>query len=296
MSMSLLSSDQEDGFIVLDKQLGPTSHQITAWARDCLGLDRLGHGGTLDPEASGVLLLLLGKAMKLTRVVLSHSKTYVAVLRFAGDPSSQLDAVVGRLNGRIYNTPPRVSAVRVQVRTRMISSMRVIESDGRMALLEISAESGTYVRTIARDLGLMLGMRCDLVELRRTRSGQWSDRSAVTLADIADAVSAAKAGDSRGLGRIIHPLDRLLDAMPAAVLRPTAAATVACGAPLMRPGLLASEIECAVGSDVAMCLSDGTVVGIGEWLVEPERLERIARGPVIQPRIILIDPETIRSE
>ena len=69
------------GIIVIDKPAGPNSHQVSAWARDILGVEKLGHGGTLDPFATGVLLLLSGRSMRLTKKVLAHDKTYVAILR-----------------------------------------------------------------------------------------------------------------------------------------------------------------------------------------------------------------------
>jgi len=73
------------GFILLDKPAGPTSHQVAAWARDLFGLERLGHGGTLDPFATGVLPLMAGKAMKVTKKILNHKKSYICVFRFASE-------------------------------------------------------------------------------------------------------------------------------------------------------------------------------------------------------------------
>ena len=75
----------ESGFFLLDKGAGPTSHQVAAWVRDMLQLPRLGHGGTLDPFATGVLPLMAGKAMRLTKQILEHNKTYIAVFRFKND-------------------------------------------------------------------------------------------------------------------------------------------------------------------------------------------------------------------
>ena len=70
----------EGGMVVIDKPAGPNSHQVSAWARDILGVEKLGHGGTLDPFATGVLVLLAGRSMRLTKKVLSHDKTYVLSL------------------------------------------------------------------------------------------------------------------------------------------------------------------------------------------------------------------------
>ncbi|MEC7168615.1 MAG: RNA-guided pseudouridylation complex pseudouridine synthase subunit Cbf5, partial [Candidatus Thermoplasmatota archaeon] len=111
----------ESGFFLLDKGAGPTSHQVAAWVRDMLELPRLGHGGTLDPFATGVLPLMAGKAMRLTKQILEHNKTYIAVFSFKSEVDQEaLSDVMEQLKGRIYNVPPEISAVRVQVRTRKI--------------------------------------------------------------------------------------------------------------------------------------------------------------------------------
>ena len=122
----------ESGFILLDKPAGPTSHQVAAWVRDLFGLERLGHGGTLDPFATGVLPLLAGKSMKVTKKVLTHNKTYIAVFRCSKEPESEALALgMERLTGRVYNVPPEISAVKVQVRTRKIYNFEMIERQGK---------------------------------------------------------------------------------------------------------------------------------------------------------------------
>ena len=96
------------GFILVDKPAGPTSHQLAAWARDLLGLERLGHGGTLDPFATGVLPLMAGRCMKITNKILKHKKCYVAVFRFRQAPDEEaLRQTMAKLTGRIYNVPPK---------------------------------------------------------------------------------------------------------------------------------------------------------------------------------------------
>ena len=142
------------GFILLDKPAGPTSHQFAALVRDLLGLERLGHGGTLDPFATGVLPLMAGKSMKLTKGILKTDKTYIAVLKFAQEINIDLlNDVAEKLTGRIYNVPPEISAVKVQVRTRKIYKFELIENLARQAIDRIVCEAGTYFRTISRDMG-----------------------------------------------------------------------------------------------------------------------------------------------
>ena len=113
----------EAGMIVIDKPQGPNSHQVSAWARDILGLEKLGHGGTLDPFATGVLVLLSGRSMRLAKKVLSHDKTYVGVLRAPNKFDEQaLERAIAQMCGQVYNVPPEISAVKIQVRSRKMQT------------------------------------------------------------------------------------------------------------------------------------------------------------------------------
>mgnify|MGYP006133001523 CR=1 FL=1 len=172
----------ESGFILLDKAPGPSSHQISAWARDMMGLEKLGHGGTLDPFATGLLPLLAGKAMRLTGRILTHDKSYLAILKIGREVErTELDEKMSQLTGKVYNVPPEISAVRVQVRTRKISRFEILDFDGTTILTHIECEAGTYVRTMARDLGLLLDSPVELKELRRPSSGEFSLSQAITM-------------------------------------------------------------------------------------------------------------------
>ena len=109
----------ECGVILIDKPSGPSSHQLAAWARSMLGIKRIGHGGTLDPFATGLLTLLCGRSTKITGELLKKPKSYVAVIRFKQPIFSQeISDLVSKMQGEIYNVPPKESAVKSQVRTR----------------------------------------------------------------------------------------------------------------------------------------------------------------------------------
>ena len=99
------------GLIVIDKPRGPTSHQVTAWVGEMLGM-HVGHSGTLDPQVSGVLVIMLGHAVRLAPVLLRHEKEYVCLMRLHGDvPRDRVEETVRAFTGRIYQRPPKKSAV-----------------------------------------------------------------------------------------------------------------------------------------------------------------------------------------
>ena len=118
----------DGGWILIDKPAGPSSHQLAAWAREMLGVEKLGHGGTLDPFATGSLILLSGRAMRLTGRILKGEKTYHCIFKLPKDISDDdLITNISKLTGRIHNVPPIESAVKVQVRQRTINEFNIIE-------------------------------------------------------------------------------------------------------------------------------------------------------------------------
>ena len=281
------------GFILLDKPPGPTSHQIASWVRDLLGLERLGHGGTLDPFATGVLPLMAGKSMKLTKGILKTDKTYIAVLKFAQETNTEsLNDVIDKLTGRIYNVPPEISAVRVQVRTRKIYSFELIEATSTQAIVKIACEAGTYIRTIARDMGLLLGYNVELKELRRENSGRFNLIDCVTLQEIADAVWLWKECDnSTALEKIIHPTEKLLLDKPYIIVKDSAASALCHGAPLLRPGLIDVSDKLSSGLEVAAFTSKNEVVGIVKMSKGFTEISNETSGEIGKPVMILMEQE-----
>ena len=281
------------GFILLDKPPGPTSHQIASWVRDLLGLERLGHGGTLDPFATGVLPLMAGKSMKLTKGILKTDKTYIAVLKFAQETNAEnLNDVIDKLTGRIYNVPPEISAVKVQVRTRKIYSFELIESTSKQAIVKIACEAGTYIRTIARDMGLLLGYNVELKELRRENSGRFNLMDCVTLQEIADAVWLWKECDnSTALEKIIHPTEKLLLDKPYIIVKDSAASALCHGAPLLRPGLIEVSDKLSSGIEVAAFTSKNEVVGIVKMSKGFTEISNETSGEIGKPVMILMEQE-----
>ncbi|MBT5844237.1 MAG: RNA-guided pseudouridylation complex pseudouridine synthase subunit Cbf5 [Euryarchaeota archaeon] len=279
------------GFILLDKPAGPTSHQLASWARDLFGLERLGHGGTLDPFATGVLPLMAGKAMKVTKKILTHKKTYICVFRFATLPDqSRLAEVMRQLTGRVYNVPPEVSAVKVQVRTRKIFTFENIEIKGNDMIARVHCEAGTYIRTMARDLGLLLDMKVQLKELRRETSGVFNLEDCITMQELADAVWLWKECDKpEALLRIIHPIEKILLDLPTATVKDSAAAALAHGAPLLRPGLINIQSGVKAGKEIMIQTLKGEAVGIVTLTLNTDEIATIDEGEVARPNMVLLD-------
>ena len=210
-----------DGLLLVDKPAGVTSHDVVNVARRALGERRIGHAGTLDPFATGLLVLLIGRATRLLPYVSGDPKVYAATIRFGsetdtddldGSPTRVATAptatavcdALPQLTGILDQLPPAYSAKRVngqrayalaragQDVTLRPARVRVDRWDvqawrettdltGAEADVEIVCGPGTYIRALARDLGRLVGSAAHLRTLRRTQSGAFSVRDAVTL-------------------------------------------------------------------------------------------------------------------
>ncbi len=226
------------GLLIIDKPAGMTSHDVVARVRKIIGERRVGHTGTLDPFATGVLVVLVGRATRLAQFLSGAEKEYEAVIRFGyatdtGDvtgerietefhaksqgPQSlrkeEIEAAMASLTGEIEQLPPMYSAKKVagrklyeharrgeQIERKPISVtirkfellhdgsdfVRLNEDGTADVSARVVCSAGTYVRTLAEDLGKRLGAGAHLAELRRTRAGQFSIEDAITLEELAD--------------------------------------------------------------------------------------------------------------
>jgi tRNA pseudouridine55 synthase len=214
------------GALVVDKPVGMTSHDVVQAIRNGTGLRRAGHTGTLDPRASGVLVILVGPAVRLSEYVSASDKRYQAIIRLGGstdtfdgeglvtltkDPvnvtEAQFEEALKTFVGEIEQTPPPYSAVKVQGRKAYemaregeevelaprkitVHHLEVLEWTPPEVVIDVHCSSGTYVRSLANDLGVMLGCGAYLIGLRRTKSGRFSLRDSVPLRKLQEAFTA----------------------------------------------------------------------------------------------------------
>ncbi len=245
-----------DGLLLMDKPAGPTSHDVVAAVRRALGERRVGHAGTLDPGATGLLVVLVGRATRLARFVALLDKCYRGVIRFgwetttddaAGEPlerddgwrargQDEIDAALARVAARPTQVPPRVSAKKVAgerayrlarrgeapaleavpVAIHALTAEAYDPAAGEL-VVDVRCGGGTYVRAIARDVGRELATRAHLAALRRVAIGPWTAEEALPLADVA------------GAGAALRPLAEAVRHLPVLELEPSAAAALTHG-------------------------------------------------------------------
>ena len=209
-----------DGLLLVDKPSGPTSHDIVAQIRRRFRIAKVGHGGTLDPMATGLLVILLGKGTKISERVMGHDKTYAGTFRLGLETDSQdadgrvvaekdasavtADQVRAQMQARLgdqLQTPPMVSAIKlngvplyklarkgetVERQPKLIHVYRfeLLEFTPPDVRFVVECTKGTYVRTLAHDIGQALGVGGHLCQLRRTRIGRIDVANAFALDDL----------------------------------------------------------------------------------------------------------------
>ncbi|MFZ8841053.1 MAG: RNA-guided pseudouridylation complex pseudouridine synthase subunit Cbf5 [Pyrobaculum sp.] len=268
--------------VLLDKPRGPSSHEVVAWVKKILGVDRAGHAGTLDPKVSGVLPIAVAEGTKVLMALSRSDKVYVAVAKFHGDVDvERLRAVLQELQGAIYQKPPLRSAVKRQLRTRRVYSLKLLEVCGRYAVIKMHVEAGTYARKIIHDIGEILGVGANMRELRRVAVSCFTEDETVTLQDVADAYYVwRKHGDDTYLRRVLLPIEEVARHLPKIWVRDSAVDALCHGAPLAAPGVAKFEIPFSRGELVALFTLKGELIGVGRALVDGEEVKKMERGLV----------------
>jgi tRNA pseudouridine55 synthase len=293
-----------DGILVTAKPAGMTSHDVVGLVRRLAATRRVGHGGTLDPFATGVLPLFLGHATRLAGYHLGHDKIYRATVCFGASSSTDdlegelmpvdgpaparadVEAALGRFLGWIEQRPPAYSAIQLAgrrayamarsgtapelpMRRVVIHSIELREWDASdaarpVAVLEVACGAGTYMRALARDLGAAVGSAAYLGALTRTRSGSFSLDDAVSL----DRLRAAVTGGPEGIRSLLLPMDAGLEAWPSVSLTSSEVADIAMGR-FVRPGAGRPVEEApedpADETPVRLVDATGRLVALGRW-------------------------------
>jgi predicted rRNA pseudouridine synthase len=279
------------GIIVIDKPRGPSSHQVAAWVGKMLGC-QVGHAGTLDPQVSGVLLIMLGNAVRLAPLLLQHDKEYVCLMRLHGDvDKTRIEQTGAEFTGRLYQRPPRKSAVKRVLRIRTIQKLDILDSEGRLVLFRIQCDAGTYIRSLCHHMGLALGVGAHMVELRRTRSGAFSEKEMYTLHDVQDACVAAKDGDYTAVSSMILSVDAAVPDLPTVVVRDTAIDAICRGAVLAGVGVISCD-EFKKDQTVAILSQKKEFICLGRALVPSGSFKPGETGLVIAPTTVFLPPGT----
>jgi len=279
------------GIIVIDKPCGPSSHQVAAWVGKMLGC-QVGHAGTLDPQVSGVLLVMLGNAVRLAPLLLKHDKEYVCLMRLHEDVErSRIEQIALEFTGRIYQRPPKKSAVKRSLRIRAIHRIELLSVENRLVLFRVHCDAGTYIRSLCHHMGLALGTGAHMQELRRTRSGAFGEQSAHTLHALQDACIAANEGNRSPLESMIISVDAAVPDLPVVIVRDTAIDALCHGAALAGVGVIRCD-EFKKDQPVAVLSQKNEFIGLGRGLVSSLAFRPGDNGLVVAMTAVFLPPGT----
>ena len=307
-----------DGVLVVNKEAGWTSHDVVAKVRHLLGGLKVGHAGTLDPAATGLLPLLIGKGTRIAEYLMEWDKEYRAVLRL-GETTDTQDATgtvldrqateevtpaaihkaVQEFCGAIDQIPPMYSAVKVEgvplyrsaragkmidrkARAVVIHELEVLAIDGRDVTLRVICSKGTYIRTLCADIGAALGVGGHLLSLERRRVGPLTLDRALTIDDLVTRQAIGR------LGGELLSLDQVLQDLPALAVDEQTASRVCHGVPVplckMLPQSQAHEkVQISPGKPVRIHGDGGVLLAIG-------RLAQAGNATIAIEKVLVSQP------
>ena len=277
-----------NGVINVYKEKGFTSHDVTAVLRGVLKVKKIGHTGTLDPDATGVLPVCVGKATKVAQMIMGSDKEYVAELAFGSETDTQdasgqvmktyeytYDAArvaeaVASFQGGYDQVPPMYSALKVggmklyelaregveverQARRIRIEEIELLEQSATGAKLRVRCSKGTYIRTLCEDIGKRLGYGAHMTALERTKTGPYTLADSYRIDEIREMMRAGRAD------KFLQDLSSLFENLPCKQVIPEEDAMLRNGNYLTYP---ASEIGSSLGQEFRMLTSDGEFVGL----------------------------------
>ncbi|MCL1977835.1 MAG: RNA-guided pseudouridylation complex pseudouridine synthase subunit Cbf5 [Candidatus Bathyarchaeota archaeon] len=280
------------GVINLDKPAGPTSHEVAAWTKKILKLASIGHGGTLDPQVTGVLPVTLEESTKIVQALLYTGKEYICVMKLHGNvEENRVCQVLAEFEDLIYQRPPLRSSVKRQIRTRRIYYNEFIEMDGRNVLFKVGCEGGTYIRKLCYDIGEILGVGAHMQELRRSRAGPFTENSPtfVNLHDIAYWFGEYQTKkDPQILHKFIQPMESALELIPKITVRDSAVDALCHGASLTAPGVVTVETGIQKDTLTAVMTLKGEVITLSKAVEPTEQILDLEHGIVAKPERVLM--------
>lgn len=224
--------DLHNSIIILDKPINYDSHQATALVKRMLNIEKIGHSGTLDPKVTGILILLLGKSVKLTSYLLKQDKEYIGIMYLHKDVGlKELQEKIKSFTGKIKQLPPVRSSVKRQERERNVYSFKIIEKNGKNVLFRVNCQAGTYIRKLVNDLGIELG-GAHMLELRRTKESNFAEKDCVSMYEIAEAVK------NNQVSKILTPASKIIEKMPKIFIKKEFIYKITNGSPVYKEYIL----------------------------------------------------------
>jgi tRNA pseudouridine55 synthase len=291
------------GWLILDKPYGMTSTQAVGKVRWLFNAEKAGHGGTLDPLASGLLPIALGEATKTVSHAMDGRKIYRFTAQWGEERTTddlegeisatsgkrpareEIESILPRFTGEIMQAPPSFSAIKVDgeraydlarageavdlaPRPVLIGELKLVTAEADHATFEVTCGKGTYIRSLARDMGRALGSAAHVSMLRRVAVGPFTEAHMISLENLDDLSHKAPGGNA--INGALLPIETVLDGIPALAIDADQARRLRLGQPVLLRGANAPIAE-----DAVLVTSGGKPLGIGlieQGSLKPKRL------------------------
>jgi H/ACA ribonucleoprotein complex subunit 4 len=233
-----------------------------------------------DPIVTGVLPVALEDATKIVQAFLHSGKEYVCLMILHGEvPNEDLRRVLEEFTGEIHQKPPLRASVKHESRKRTIYYLDLLERDGNRVLFRVGCQAGTYIRKLCSDIGEVLGTGAHMQELRRTRSGPFTDASGLhTIHELVDAHARFLEGDETIIRRVVRPVEEALEYIPKISVRDSAVDAICHGAALAVPGIVSVEEPFWKDSTVAIVTLKDEAVALAKSLMSSESMIQQEKG------------------
>lgn len=276
----------------IDKFKGPTSHQVSDYVQKILNINKSGHGGTLDPNVSGVLPVALGRATRIVQFLLTAGKEYIGIMHLHKEVKpKEIEMAFKEFIGKIQQKVPLRSAVKKQVREREIYYSEIIEIDGKDVLFRIGTQAGTYIRMWCHDLGKYLKVGAHMSELRRTKAGPFDESSLVTLQDLQDYyVYYKEDNDEERLRKVLQPVETGVSHLAKVWIIDSAVDPVCHGTSIAIPGISKFNSEIKEDELVAVMTLKNELVAIGIAKMWSEQTGKEQKGIAVKTKAVFMQP------
>lgn len=281
---------EDQPLLVLNKPPGPTSHQAVDYVKDIFDIDKAGHGGTLDPNVTGVLPVATQRRTRITHALLDSTKEYVCYAYFHDSISDeQLTGLIDDYTGVITQKPPVKSAVNREARERTVQAIELLDKDGQHVLLRVNCDGGTYIRKLIHDMGDDHGPGAHMQELHRTRAGPFTIDQSINLHELADYKAFYENNENDILKDYLLPLEAGVEHLPWVHVDEGCVEPLSHGSYLKTPGITRISGSFNEGDMVAV-VHDDQLILIGTATMSTEDLLEARSGVAVETTQVYRQP------
>ncbi len=284
----------ETGVICLNKQEGPTSHQVADYVKQVVGIEKAGHGGTLDPHVTGVLPIAFERATRSAEYLLLAGKEYVCLMHIHKPvPEAQIYKTLQDFVGKITQMPPLRSAVKREERERTVYYIEVLEIEGQEVLFKVGCQAGTYIRTLCHEVGRTLGTGAHMKQLVRTKAGPFNEKEWYSIHEVKDAYEQWKKENNEvPLRKIIKPVEFAVQHLGKIWINDITVDPICHGANLSMPGVIKLHSKIKKGDVVAIYSLKDELIGAGTAMEPSEDMLKKEKGTAVKIEKVFMLPET----